>query len=154
MSIQLIQGPSQIAASEKVSMLCYKNTGSHTSSGNLQDVASWNAVTKDSHGGFNTTTGVYTCPAPGDYIVTFTLGFGSTSGTRQGVVLKGSTIVAYGPAVPSGDPSTNPPITIMVPNCVAGDTIKVQAFQNSGGNLAYTTTANQMYLQVHRLGGM
>lgn len=154
MAVQLIQGPSQIAASEVVSMLCYKNTGSHTSTGNLQDVASWNAVTKDSHGGFNTTTGIYTIPAPGDYMVTFTLGFGSTSGVRQGVVLKGSTIVAYGPAVPASDPSTCPPITIMVPNCVAGDTIKAQAFQSSGGNLAYTTTANQMYLQVYRLGGV
>lgn len=153
-SINLIQGPSQIAASEVVSMLCYKNTGSHTSTGNLQDVASWNAVTKDSHGGFNTTTGIYTCPAPGDYYVDARVGWASNvTGVRQCVILKGSTIVQYSPDVTAAVSIGNH-VGILIPNCVAGDTIKVQGFQSSGGNLNYNTTANSTSLSIFRLGGV
>lgn len=154
MAVELIQGPSQIAASEVVSMLCYKNTGSHTSTGNLQDVASWNTVTKDSHGGFNTTTGIYTVPAPGDYYVDIRLGWASNvTGVRQVVILKGSTIVQYSPDV-TASVSVGNHVSVLIPNCVAGDTIKVQGFQSSGGNLNYNTTANSTALSIHRLGGV
>lgn len=153
-SINLLQGPSQIQASEQISMVCYKNTGSHTSTGNFQDVASWNAVTKDSHGGFNATTGIYTCPATGDYHVNAKVAWATNAtGFRQMQVMRDGAYVSVSPDV-TGAVSGAVHHATVIPNCVAGTQIKLMSFQNSGGNLAYNTSANFTEVQIYRLGGV
>lgn len=133
-----ISSPSAIGATETISLIAYKNTGNHSSTGNLQDIASWTTVADDSHGQFNSTTGVYTVAAPGRYLVSGVISFAANAtGTRRVVVLQNSTARISGATGIANASNAARMSYSGVVKCVAGDTIKLQAFQDSGGNLNY-----------------
>lgn len=143
-SIERQSGPSAIAASEVVSMGVQKNSGSHTSSGSEQDVTSWSTPDYDSHGGFNSTTGVYTVPSAGVYSVCGSIAFtGNTTGVRSCVVQQnGSRKFAGSKLITTNADQPDSMSFSGQLKCMAGDTIKVRAYQSSGGSLTYEASNN------------
>lgn len=137
-----------------VSFKAYKTAGSQTSSGSFQDVASWSSASIDTHAAWNSTTGVWTVPVSGLYVVHGQLGFSpNATGTRAGRVVHNSTTVFEGlwPNQGAGE-NTIIPFTVNI-NAVAGDTIKLQGFQSSGGSLSYAGTTAYTVLNINRLSG-
>lgn len=154
LEIEMIQGPSQIQAATTVALKVGKTSGSHTSTGNLQDITSWDTPARDSVGAFNSTTGEYTIQAPGDYWATLKVAFASNAtGARQCLILRNGSTAAISPDV-TGAVSAGTQVTVLLENCVTGEVIKTQAFQSSGGNLAYTTVAGFMNFQMSRTNGV
>lgn len=63
LSVSLIQGPSQIAASEVIAVSCVSPSGSV----GLENTVVFTTKVFDTHNAYNTSTGVFTAPAPGIY---------------------------------------------------------------------------------------
>lgn len=136
-----------------LSLSVKKTSGSHTNTGNTQDVASWDAVIDDSHGSFNTTTGVYTVSVPGIYEASGQVSFSANAtGIRYAqVVQSGSASVTFAGMQTVGSATiagTSPFFGQF--NCKAGDTITIQGYQSSGGNLTYD---GNTHLFIKRLSG-
>lgn len=120
-----------------------KNTGNHTSTGNLQDVASWPTVFVDNCSIFNTTTGVITVPRAGVAEVYGAVGFSANgTGIRYATIVQSGSVsrTYFGQqVVGSASIAGTSPFYAKFP-VQAGDTIKLQALQSSGGNLNYDAT--------------
>lgn len=112
-----------------------KSAGSHTSTGNWQDV-SW-TETYDSLDSFDGTT--FTAPRDGRYRIHGTLGFtGHATGIRMVEVANGAGTRLFVGASAIGSTATNQQVPYTgTLDLNAGDTIKVRGFQSSGGNLTY-----------------
>lgn len=153
-SIFRLSGPSVVAASETVAMRAVKNAGAHTAPGGSQDVASWTSVVQDTHGIFNATTGVATIPVSGTYLCTFQGQYVTNStGARTFSLLKNGTSNEGEGAVFLS--FADRPITVgaVVLKLNAGDTLRLSSFQNSGGNLNYSTfTATATNFNIVRVG--
>lgn len=151
-SFTRVQGPASIAPTETVASRAVKTTGSHTSSGSTQDVASWTSE-YDTHSAFNVTTGVFTAPAAGYYEIEGLISFdGNATGTRIVEIQKNGTgtFAVWDREVASA--AGNYLSGSCVIKLVAGDTLRVRAFQDSGGNLSYTASTGYNHVQIHRLG--
>jgi len=70
-----------------VSMVAYKNGGSITAA---TTIASWTDVNKDTHGGFNSSTGIYTIQVSGDYWVDYSAGTTGTANNLHSVYVNGT----------------------------------------------------------------
>lgn len=141
-AIERLSGPSVIAASETVAMRAVKNGGAQTSNGNLQNIASFNSIVQDTHGIFNLSTGVATVPISGTYLCTFQVSFvANSTGARVARLLRNGNMEAEGNIYLSW---SDRPVMIgtALLKCNAGDTLNLQAYQTSGGNLNYDTTLN------------
>lgn len=81
--------------------------------------------------------GVFTCVEPGIYTITASLAFASNATGRRNIriALNGSNIVGQGYGSPAGGPSGADVSGQCY--CAVGDTIEIQGWQNSGGNLAW-----------------
>lgn len=155
-SISLVPGRSTLSAGDTVAFAAYKNSGSHTSTGNPQTIASWNAASFDTTGSFNATTGVFTAPIAGIYDVTYAVAFAANStGTRWCKLQKNG--------VDTGNLSSGAGYALLAATAIntggakirliAGDTLQLQGFQNSGGNLNYATGSDgQTFFAVSRIG--
>lgn len=153
MEIFRLSGPSAIAPTEVVAMRARKNSGSQTTSASFQTVTSWDEVSFDTHSAFNETTGVFTAPIAGFYDVRCTLSYDPNATGNRGlqIVHEGSASIV-GAAVPGiASDSTGATASGLV-KCVAGDEITIQAFQNSGGSLAYVTSLEYNTLSINRVG--
>lgn len=117
-------------------------------------LATWDTASYDSHSAFNATTGTYTAPVAGFYNISGSLAFASSAtGYRYAAVLKNGAASFYSAFISgvTGD-VTNVPFSGGT-YLNAGDTIVVQGFQNSGGNLGTSTTAGQTQLSISRQSG-
>lgn len=129
----------QDADTRVLAMEAYKASGAQTSSGSYQDVSSLTLVKTDGLN-FDATTGIGTITVAGWYLLDAQVGFDyNAAGVRYVAIDVNGTRVAY---------DTNEPLATNTTLChtqkivylVAGNTFKMQAFQNSGGNLNYATT--------------
>ncbi len=152
MSIRKVDGPAQISSGSIVALAVKKTTGVHNSTGNTIDVASWDAVTGDTFSAFNTTTGIYTIPAPGWYHIIGTANFSTAATSTQVVIsIDGSTdYIGYSTVAASGTNLQTSAIYYLT----TGQTVKLRAFQNSGGNANYSSTAWANKLMIIRHGGV
>lgn len=153
-TIERLSGPATIAASEPINAI-YTTAAGQSITNSTDTTVVWGTKIKDSHGAMNTSTGVFTCPAPGVYdisvINTFTSNAtgvryvsltqsGSRSDTYRGPIL-------FGNAGGAGGIGNN-----MSFLCIAGDTLVAQIFQSSGGSLSLSSTATQNVISIRRSG--
>lgn len=132
--------PTDATISSLVTMSAGKTTGSHTASGSWQDVTSWDLPLMDRGGNFNATTGVYTVNEPGDYDIFGSISFVYNATGNRAVRIYYNNSIAYsgGEVVPSATTLATVPFGKTLP-CKSGDTIRIQAFQNSGVSVNYDT---------------
>lgn len=146
---------SSSAETRVVALNAIKTSGSHTSSGNYQDITSWGVSTVDTHGAFNTTTGVWTCQIPGTYKVSVdVLWVPSTGGNIRAVDVKKntSTSIAQADSLPSSTSASGCSASV-IHKFVAGDTVKLLAYQNTGGSLGYSTLTGGTNFSIELLQG-
>lgn len=138
-----------IANNTPVIVSAYKDSGNHTSTGAYQTVASWTEIA-DTWNAFDATTGIFEAPLPGYYEITGYAAMSTGAGIRTCKIMQNATSVSFG-SVMLGN-ATDPTIVMAtyIASMVIGDTIEFQAYQNSGGNLAYYS---QKYpISIKRLG--
>jgi hypothetical protein len=151
--VERVSGPATIAANEAVAMRAYKTSGSHTNNGNNQTVASYNASPFDTHGAFNITTGEYTVPVSGTYLVAGTIGFSPNATGVRALQIEVDLSRKLGGEVRTADGSNVNTLNFSgLVTAIAGQKITVSTFQNSGGNLNYDTTSNYNSLSIVRVG--
>lgn len=151
-NLSRISGPSQIAASEVVA--AKYNT---TSFSGLSGIVICTNRVLDTHGTYNTSTGVWTCPAPGIYCVRGLLQSGGTAFTVGGYYEAYASVNTGGAATVnllggSRAESTNAvnryAMGSTIVSLVAGDTVSL--FQNSSVSTAPVTAS----FEIFRLGGI
>lgn len=146
-----VSGPSQIAATEYVGCSYYGSTTSITNN-TANVVAICTTKRFDSHNAYNTSTGVFTAPAAGKYLVTFNAAnFASqipaTTAKRVSYasIRKNSTVVINGPesiSLQATTATTGEASVSGVIDCIAGDTLDVTVFQSLGANGSLLTGAD------------
>jgi hypothetical protein len=155
-NFERLSGPTAIAASETVAMKATSATTAVTATiGTMINPT----VIYDTHGAYNSSTGVFTAPVPGKYRVT------AQARTTAMVVSAGSAVQLYvklnSTLKEAGVHDSQNSSSIVrstqvstVLNCLAGDTIQVQIDNESGGAGTWTCsgTANMNYIMIERIG--
>jgi hypothetical protein len=93
--------------------------------------------------------GTYTIPSPGDYRVSGAVVFAANgTGIRAARIIAGGTTypVTSGIAAHALDDNFCL-LNQTIPNLKVGDTIVIQGYQNSGGNLSYSTNATRVIIE-------
>lgn len=134
-----------------ISVRAVKTSGSHVTSGSELDVTWDTTDSYDTTSSFDPSTGIFTAPETGKYLLTCNLTFAANAtGVRYLGVIKNSSVVAYGPVFP-GNASFGGGVSVSTEiDLIARDTLKVTGFQNSGGSLAYSTTAGANALTISK----
>lgn len=109
----------------------------------------------DSANAFNASTGVFTAPIDGVYLVTGVISWNSNAtGQRYGYVVQNGTLTGY-----FNNGAEQPGITGTVTmsfndtcRVLAGQTISIQAIQTSGGNLVLGNSGVETYINIDRVG--
>lgn len=151
LNIERTSGPSQIAASESVNMMATSSTTSlDTSTPTIVN----GTVVFDSHGGYNSSNGVYTCKLPGKYEIVVGLRTNAVVigvGGIQEIYVKHNSDANI-PLFRSYWSSSTYQIMLngtYTFNCLAGDTLKCLSYQNSTVSLD-GSTAN--FMSIKRVG--
>lgn len=163
LDVELVQGPSQIAASEIIACRAYlsaNQTGVNTN--NSQVKVNFDATTLDTHGGWNTGTYRYTAPAPGTYEVSTTI-YTSASNVLANVyhpaIYVNGTLVQYGHPVPSIASTATGGYANWIGQLNAGDYVEIYWY-GAGNNSASTMTlfgpsgTKNSSVHIKRLGGV
>ncbi|HEX6686424.1 MAG TPA: hypothetical protein VF062_26870 [Candidatus Limnocylindrales bacterium] len=135
-----------------------RNDGfSHNSTGNWQNVTNWQPVDGDPGDavGITYSTGVLTVSADGLYLANLTLAFDDDpDGTRGARFLRtGATAIGARAGWLGRVSATESGTGWVLAALSAGDTLTIQGFQSSGGNLALEISESQMNrVAIVRLG--
>jgi hypothetical protein len=145
-SIERISSPQTIAMGEVVAGYATNSSGQSIPNASFTAVTNWSVV-NDTHGIFNPSTGVLTVNKSGFIEIASSLVFNpNASGGRS------SAIERNGSNLTINDYPTVSGLTISVPIGLAsypvkaGDTFKIKAFQNSGGNLSLAASSLYNYI--------
>lgn len=122
-----------------ITVVCSNNAGSMTAASAI--TSGWTKL-RDTHGAFDTSTGLFTVPAngQGDYHVDWE--FISSSSINFGQIYKNGVLFLYG----SNSSGSRGGAHAVVPNCVPGDTIFVTGDQNA----TISAFNNQSILSIFR----
>lgn len=109
-------------------------------SGSQVTVTGW-ATSLDAGSNFNASTGIFTAPAAGDYLVSAGIDTGAvvSSGTQLAVIIVRNAVnlsIGYRAMVAPLSGVNNGASASTLVRCVAGDTIKIQAFQTTGATIS------------------
>lgn len=155
LSVTRVSGPSQIAASEKISYHGYRTTSSSALSAATDTIIAFSTTGKDSHGGINGSFNRYTVQSAGDYLVSanISFSFGASTTVAQVKVFKNGSIYSMPAAIKgaSGDLlSANP--AIILPNLVPGDYIEIYGRVDAGtATVIYGDSFKNTSLSINRL---
>lgn len=158
--ISRISGPAQIAASESVNARYYGVSATQSVS-SAAAITTFDTKSYDSHNAFNNSTGIYTCPTSGKYLVSFQV---STNGTVTATSINGRLEVRlyyngnlYSQnATMAAQTSTGQfyavPLTDTV-FCTAGSTITPEVLSSlTGGSVTVGSGAFQNTFTIQRIG--
>lgn len=155
MTIEKIQGPSAIGATEVVSA-SYTDT-SGLAMNNTAPILKFPTKKHDTHEAYNTSTGVYTVPVSGKYVVTTQLRTASTAFTAADTM---STLIYVDGALDSVSGSAIVPLTSTtdyrmsgtsrIMSLVAGQQVTVIGY--SGRTTTLTTAAGENNFSIQRIG--
>lgn len=139
--ITRVSGPAQIAASEKV---CVAYSGSASSTVSAGNAVLFNTKKIDSHGAYNSATGLFTAPQAGNYRVGVSGLYQSSGGGSMDFYKNGSAYYSYFAGISSAAISSG---TVIVP-LVAGDTISIV---HASGTTTMSTSGPTPILSIERL---
>ncbi len=115
-------------------------------------VTTW-TVQQDTHGAFNATTGVYTVQVPGVYQISGFIAFNANgTGNRELIAVHTGSSKTLDREAANGTDGNYSTGTATF-NCIAGDTLRLNVSQNSGGSLSLQGAAQYQYIQINRLSG-
>jgi len=154
LDIKRLSGPATIAASETVAASYQCGSGQSLSSATT---IKFDTKLTDSHGAYNTSTGIYTVPVSGRYEIGGQL-FSITStinwafGVRQNGNLKvrSNTSPVYNGGTTSVNNQSCAMVTPVVIDCIAGDTLDFY-ITSIGNNSLYASTPDN-YMIIKRIG--
>lgn len=153
-SVALSQGPAQIQAATVVSLSTSKATAQSVANATWVKITAFDISADDSTGSFNATTGDWTSPAPGRYLICAAIGWSvNASGYRDLAIYKNGTAIFIGDSAASANSSTNTPTCKSVP-LLTSDVINLYGNQNSGGALNTSGNAYTTYLSIIRMNGV
>lgn len=126
--------------------------------GTATTVTTWTKISDRVNANFNATTGVFTAPVTGQYLVsagvTFASGMvgGAGIACKVQIVANGVTLAAPAVQVPATTSVAVAAVATAVASLTAGQTIVVQAFQNSGSSVLLAVgSAYNNYISIARL---
>jgi hypothetical protein len=146
--LEKLSSPQQLAASEKIFFQARKSSAQSIPNNTQTTVTNWTNTDIDSTGSFNATTGVYTVSRAGVARIETNIGWvGNATGVRQGIIVFNGTAVAVKELPGSTVANTNCDPAYLTP-VKAGDLIRVDVFQGSGGALNTASSASQMIFSI------
>jgi hypothetical protein len=151
--IKRLSGPSVVAATESVNCR-YTNSAGTSLPGGANTLVPFANKTYDSHNAYNTTTGLYTVPVSGKYLVSCSVSspVNISSGQQISIsVLKnGVNYGRLGNSPGNGGVGNKGPSGADVLDCLAGDTISITVYTDVSTSLDTTATFNR--LSITRVG--
>lgn len=134
------------------------STSSTTSGAGAADII-YTSKSYDTHGVYNTSTGVYTVAVPGKYEIKAAIGTnaataGSAERQLQIYIIKNGSIVSYKQSY-SNSTASRQVFTDIVDtiDLVAGDTIKLQWTHNWGVTLTCSGSSSENFFSIDRISG-
>jgi hypothetical protein len=122
------------------------------------NIAKFGTVTKDTHGGYNTSTGLYTVPVSGYYAVSATLEItGTFAAPNYSLVTVQRNALVASPAIGAIKAQASL-TTVFSPSCSgviycnAGDTLGVYSI-SGGSSLSYSNATSGSSFSINRLSG-
>lgn len=155
-AIRKVDGPSQIQAGNLVEASYTSNTGVSLSAG-VAAIRVYEDKVTDTHNAYNASTGVFTAPAPGDYMICASAVGGAASlalSDEFAVIFRKNSVEVYRDGVFSPVAAT---ITQSARGCHqfrlnATDTLDVQLLSDKAMTTNAVTLRNTLH--IHRLGGV
>jgi hypothetical protein len=148
--IKRLSGPAVVQATESVNA-SYTTTAGASIPNNTTTLLIFPTKDYDSHGAYNTSTGVYTCPVSGLYSIKAQGLFASNvTGSRKVYVYKNTVLYRFMDIKNAS--GSNWVSGVASVKCVAGDTLDIRVFQDSGGALSMDSTAGVTALAIERVG--
>ena len=155
-SVSRLSGPATIAASESVNLSVQANAGTSLTTA-TDTLIPFATSIFDSHSAF--ASGIFTAPVSGKYLVSAALLINSGGGWAAGeeahieIYKNNTTNVGRGYYFAQATHSTYVPLSATSEvSLSAGDTIRIRAYQASGGTLTLTSTAGENYLSITKVG--
>jgi hypothetical protein len=144
-------GPSTVAIPGFAKVFANNTSGQSISSGSFTTITGW-TDTVDANSNFTASTGTFTAPTNGDYLVSGQIvmsGTGISNGIVQAAILVNGSIWAIANTAVSSTAVTDNTVQFSAyVNMTGSQTLQVQIKQNSGSSQSLSTNANVNYLSV------
>jgi microcystin-dependent protein len=135
-----------ISMAETVTGFATNSSGQSIPNASFTAVTNWTVV-NDTHGIFDPTTGVLTVNKSGFIEIASSLVFNpNASGGRSSAIERNGSNLTINDYPTASGVTVSVPISLASYPVKAGDTFKIKAFQNSGGNLSLASSALYNYI--------
>ena len=150
-SISRISGPSQIAASESV--ICnYVTTAGQSIPSTTSTPVLYGTKIMDSHGAYNTATGIFTAPVSGVYLVNASIDYTPTNTTGYRAVHAVGNSVDRTLSQINALSIYQQVAGVTTFRLLAGQTIHIYALHSKGSAETLTTSDAANYLSIYKIG--